>query len=272
MSYLSREASPLPEGLWEQIDSAVTQAARSILTGRRFLHLFGPLGVGVQTIAVDDADTVQESEKDGLITTEGRKFVQIPTVYSDFTLLAKDLESAKKSGFPPDLSKAAKAGQEIAVKEDKLIFFGSSALGYDGLLTAQGIKKIARKDWSVGENAFSDVASGLTYLTENGIYGTYALAVSPDLYLQLQRLQPGTGLLEADRLAKLVGGRLFLSPVLGKGKAVLVASDPQNVDLVIGQDIAAAYLEQKDLNHSFRVLETVLLRIKRKQAVVVFEA
>lgn len=67
-----------------------------------------------------------------------------------------------------------------------------------------------------------------------------------------------------------MGGRLYQSQVLGADQAVLVASDEKNMDLVIGQDMATAYLEQKDLNHSFRVLETVLPRIKQKQAVVVF--
>ncbi len=43
------------------------------------------------------------------------------------------------------------------------------------------------------------------------------------------------------------------------------------MDLVIGQDMAAAYLETKDLNHVFRIVETILLRIKNKNAVVVFE-
>ncbi|HBM74587.1 MAG TPA: bacteriocin, partial [Clostridiaceae bacterium] len=78
-------------------------------------------------------------------------------------------------------------------------------------------------------------------------------------------------LLEIDRVAKLVGGHIYQSPVLGNGKAVLIGSDEKNMDLVIGQDMAAAYLEQKELNHSLRVLETVLLRIKQKQAIVVFE-
>ena len=87
----------------------------------------------------------------------------------------------------------------------------------------------------------------------------------------MQRLQEGTGLLEIDRVSKLVDGNIFKTPVLGKGKAVLVCSDPRNMDLVIGQDISTGYLEQKDFNHSFRILETVLLRIKRKQAIVVFE-
>ena len=52
---------------------------------------------------------------------------------------------------------------------------------------------------------------------------------------------------------------------------MLVGSDEMNMDLAIGQDMAAAYLEQRDLNHCLRVLETVLLRIKRKEAIVVFE-
>ena len=271
MSYLSRESSSLPDELWGQIDAAVVKAARRVLVGRRFLHVFGPLGVGVEAVAADDADALEEVEKDGLITTSGRRFVQIPTAFADFTLLARDLESAGKSGFPADLSKAEKAAEACALKEDRLIFFGSKELGYDGLLTAPGAKKISKKDWSAGEEAFADIASGIACLTEQGFYGDYALAVSPDLYMQMQRLQPGTGLLEIDRVARLVDGHVYQARVLGQGKAVLAASDKKNMDLVIGQDMAAAYLEQKDLNHSFRVLETVLPRLKRKQAVVVFE-
>ncbi len=271
MSYLSREAAPLPEGLWEQIDAAVVKAARRVLVGRRFLHVFGPLGIGVEAVAVDDADAVQEVETDGLITTSGRKFMEIPAIFEDFTLLARDLESAEKSGLPIDFSKASKAAEACALKEDKLIFFGSKALGYDGLLTAPGAEKIAKKDWSTGENAFADIAAGISSLAQKGFYGTYTLVMSPDLYMQLQRLQPGTGLLEIDRVAKMLNGHVYPARALGQGKAVLAASDEENMDLVIGQDMATAYLEQKELNHSFRVLETILPRLKRKQAIVVFE-
>jgi uncharacterized linocin/CFP29 family protein len=43
------------------------------------------------------------------------------------------------------------------------------------------------------------------------------------------------------------------------------------MDLVIGQDMITAFLESVSLNHNFRILETLLLRIKRKDAIVVFE-
>lgn len=271
MDYLARETSPLEPGTWEQIDAAVVKAARNVLAGRRILQLFGPLGVGVESIHIDDAQEKDEVIEDGFITTKGRKLVEIPTIYEDFSLFAKDLASSEKSGYPLDLSKVLTAAQALALKEDRLIFFGSQKLGYDGLLTASGASKLKKKDWSIGENAFTDVAAAIETLVSSGVYGAYALVLSPNLYMQLQRLQPGTGLLEIDRVSKLLNGHVYKTPILGKDQAVLLCPQAENMDLVVGQDMAAAYLEQRELNHYFRVLETVLLRIKRRQAIVAFE-
>ncbi len=271
MSYLSRESAPIDEALWEQIDSTVVRTARSLLTGRKFLHIFGPLGIGTESITIDDSDTLDEVSEDGLILTKGRRYVELPILYNDFVLFSKDIERSKQFGYPIDLSKAATAAEASARKEDHFLFFGNKKLGYDGLLTAPGINKLKKSDWSAGENAFSDIASALELLSSKGIYGNYVLVVSPDVNTRLQRIQPGTGLLEIDRIRKMLNDNVYTSSVLGTDKAVLLCSDERNMDLVIGQDLAAAYLEQKDLNHSFRVLESILLRIKRKQAIVVFE-
>ncbi len=271
MDYLARESSPIDTAVWEQIDAAVVKAAQNVLTGRRILHLFGPLGIGVGSIHIDDADAKDELLDDGFITTQGRRLVEIPTIYEDFTIFAKEVAGSEKSGTPLDLSRAMAAAQACALKEDRLIFSGKQNLGYEGLLTVSGAGKLKKKDWAAGENAFSDVAAAIEMLVSKGVYGAYALVLSPNLFMQMQRLQPGTGLLEIDRVSKLLNGLVFKTPVLGKEQALLVCPQPENMDLVVGQDLAAAYLEQKDLNHSFRVLESVLLRIKRKQAIVVFE-
>lgn len=271
MSYLSREGAPISESLWEQIDNTIIDTARKTLVGRRFLHIFGPLGIGADSIKIDDTEALDEVYDDGFITTKGRKYVEIPMIYEDFTLLSRDLENSKKLGYPINLSKVAYAAESCARKEDRLIFLGNAKYGYEGLLTASGANKMKKSDWSTGENAFSDLVSALQLFTNLGIYGTYSLILSPDLYTQLQRIQPGTGILEIDRIRKLLNGNVFFSPILGTNKAALVCSDPRYMDLVIGQDLATAYLEQKDLNHCFRTLESILLRIKRKQAVTLFE-
>ena len=99
--------------------------------------------------------------------------------------------------------------------------------------------------------------------------GRYALVVSPDLFLDLQRLQPNTGLLEIDRIKKLIGDNVYMTSVMGPGKAVLVCAEPEYLDLAIGLDLSVGYLELAD-NHTFRIMETAALRVKDPAAIVVF--
>ena len=98
-----------------------------------------------------------------------------------------------------------------------------------------------------------------------------ALVLSPDLYAKLERIQPGTGRLELERVSGLLDGRVLRAYVLGTGKAILVAAEAQNMDLAVGLDLSVSYLELKDLNHSLRIVETALPRIKRADAIVVFD-
>ncbi|BDF57247.1 bacteriocin [Christensenellaceae bacterium] len=269
MDYLSRESAPFSEDLWEEIDKAVVDSARRILVGRRFLTIFGPLGAGAQNINIDSEKKAEEAN-DGIVQTVGRQYAEIPQVYDDFFMLWRDIEASEKSGYPVDITSAMTAAESLSRREDKLIFFGNQALGVSGLLNAPGANKIKRGDWATGENAFADIAKGISALDEKGYIGRYALILSHDLYLDLQRIQPGTGLMEIDRIGRMVDGRIFRAPVLGAGKAVLVCCEPQYMDLVIGIDMTTAYLELVDLNHHMRVLETVLPRIKRQDAIVVF--
>jgi len=115
------------------------------------------------------------------------------------------------------------------------------------------------------------VAAGLAQFRSKFLIGRYALVLSPDLYVQLQRLNPGMGIMEEERISKMLNGHLYNAPVLGSNKAVLVCAEPQYMDLAVGKDIETAYLESKDLNHVFRIVETVALRIKNKEAIIIFE-
>ena len=156
-------------------------------------------------------------------------------------------------------------------KEDQIIFNGNEQWGYEGIMTVQGRQIIEKKNWSEDENAFLDIAAGIEKLVQKGFYGPYTLVVSPDMHLKMQRIQPGTGKLELERIRELVGGKIYQTPVLGNNRAVLLEKGMQNMDLAIGQDLVTAYIGPEKLNHSFRILETVLLRIKRPESIVTFE-
>lgn len=270
MDFLARDSVSFSEDFWNKIDKAVVDTAKKNLIGRQFLNIYGPLGPSAISTQVDEI-TLSEEMGDGVVKTSGRHFIEIPQLYEDFTLLWRDIENSEKTGYPVDFSQVMLAAQKISKKEDSLIFFGNEFLGTEGLLNTNGIVKVERSDWLTGESAFMDVASGLSTFRSKGLIGSYSLIVSPDLFVQLQRIQPSLGILEADRISKMLHGNLFNAPILGKNKAVLVCSEPQYMDLVIGKDMETGYLETKDLNHVLRIIETLALRIKCKDAVIVFE-
>ena len=269
MDYLARESADLSVELWNRIDDAVIGTARKHLTCRRFLKLFGPLGPGATSVAVDGV-AKEEVLEDGIGRIVGRTRLELPMFYEDFTLLGRDLERADQTGIALDLAPAVAAAKKSARREDDLILNGNKALGIDGLLTVKGSSKIKKGDWAQGEHGFADVAAAVAQLAKTGYLGRYALVVSPDLYLDLQRLQPNTGMLEIDRVQKLIGDNVYMTSVMGPGKAVLVCAEPEYLDLAIGLDLSVGYLELADFNHTFRIMETAALRVKDPAAIVVF--
>ncbi len=270
MDYLSRNDAPISAELWKAIDSTVIENAKQHMVCRRFLNLYGPLGAGASYVAVESS-AKDEEYANNMARVTGRRLVELPQLYQDFNILWRDIAEADKTGYPIDLSAAAVAAQKSAKQEDELILFGNEELGVKGLMNAEGSFKVKRGDWSTGEDAFKDVAHGIAYFSSHSMLGRYALIVSPDLYLDLQRLQPNVGLLEIDRIKKLVSDRVYPAGPFGLGKAVLVCAEPQYMDLAIGMDLSVGYLGQAEFNHPFRITETIALRIKDPKAIVVFE-
>lgn len=270
MDYLSRGDAPFGDDLWARIDAAVVASAKDMLVGRRFLPLYGPLGPGAAAIKID-APGKEEQLQDGLGLFTGRQYAQLPQLYEDFWLYWRDVADAEREGVPVDISAARTAASNLALKEDEMVFYGVPALGVEGLANAKGAQSLKRGDWAKDENAFTDIAAGISALLAAGKVGRHTLVVSQDLYVQLQRIQPGTGLLESKRIEKLLDGRLFAATALKPKTALLLSAQSQYVDLAVGQDIATAYTEAVDLNHHLRVLETALPRVKDPSAIVLFK-
>ena len=269
--YLGRDASPLSEEFWKRLDEAVVETAKEILTARKFLPLYGPLGPGVQ-VAPTDSPVREERTENGFTFSPRRSFVEVPQLSEDLWLLWRDLEAAEREGQPVDLSPALIAAQALCRREDHMVFYGVKSLGVDGLLTVPGVNKLKRGDWGTGEGAFIDIVTGVSALQQRGRMNRHTLVVSPDLFVQLHHIQQGTGLMEIERVHQLLEGRIFQATVLQPGTALLLCAQPQYMDLLVGQDIRTAYTEQVELNHHLRILETALPRIKYPDAVVVYQS
>lgn len=270
MDYLMRDDAPFSTDQWTAIDSAVVNAAKDTLVGRRFLPLYGPLGPGAASTKID-APQKEEVFEDGFAFMQDRALFQLPQLYEDFWLYWRDIAAAERAAAPLDISAAKQAGQAIAQREDTMVFYGVDKLGVSGLANTKGANTQKRSDWASGEGAFSDVAAATATLLQKGRIGRHTLIVSMDLYVQLQRIQGNTGVLESDRVKKLVDGRLYYSTVLKPQTALVVCAQAQYMDIAVGQDIKTSYTEAVDLNHHLRVLETALVRVKSPDAIVVLK-
>jgi uncharacterized linocin/CFP29 family protein len=274
--YLQRDQAPFDGDQWAALDATVVRTAQSMLVGRRFISVVGPFGPGVEAMPLDVLRGSTGGHVDLLgnasngIGTEHRRFLPMPLLYEDFWVHWRDLEASRQLSAPLDLGVAAAAAAATAVAEDRLVFTGNVELELPGLFTVEGQQNVPMGDWATMGRAFADVVDGVRALTQAGFTGPYALATSPRLYANLNRIFDDTGVLELEQIEKLARRGVFPTAVLPEPGAVLVDSGAQNMDLAIGIDLTAAYLESSGLNHHLRVLESIVLRVRRPGAICVF--
>jgi len=224
--------------------------------GRKLLHLVGPLGWGVEVVPV----TGFSKEGASHVASEKANYIPLETIDAGFLLRMKDLAKANQTPFHLDLGAVATSAAELAGKEDELVLGGlvkSAAAGEMG-------------DWSQVNGPFTAIAKAQADLRAQGFDGPYALVVNFGTYARLASLMMH-GQRELKLVESLVEAGIFRSPAVDEGKALLVDPASWNADLVVGQDIATAFLGNEGLDLSFQILETIALRIKRAGCAVLLK-
>lgn len=277
-NFYNHEENPLTPEEWEKLNTTVVEEARRQLVGRRFIDVFGPLGPGVQAVAFDEfqgaspgeIDLVGEAET-ATVVADNRRFKPIPLIYKDFLLHWRDIEASRAHNHPLDVSTAAGAATFCARKEDELIFYGVEKLGFEGLMNATGRERVKLDPWDEAGSGFRNILRAVEKLLSGHHYGPYALVLSPDRFAELHRIYEKTGTFEIDSIRKLVTDGVYQSSVLRPDSAVVVATGRGNLDLAVALDLCVAYLGSERMNHPFRVLEAVALRIKHPDAICTLE-
>jgi len=265
-SILMRGSSPLTPEQWQLIDSTVSQVAQRILVGRRILDLYGPLGFGAYTVPLYTYPGGGESP----VRAKMMRHLPMATLMQEFIITVKDLE-LMNSGQPFDIAPIAAAATQAALAEDRLLLYGDPEEGTAGLLNAEGRTILPLGDWTEEGVALTDVGKSIAALIGENFYGSYAVILHPMRFAQVQRVVGKRGLMEIDMLEKQATGGIFVSPIMPLDKVLVVTTQPQYLDLAVGLDLAAGYIETVDLEHRFRLMETLALRVKQAGAICALE-
>jgi uncharacterized linocin/CFP29 family protein len=263
MDTLNRGQAPFPASIWQAIDAAAASAARDRLTGRRFLDLEGPFGVGLTTIEVGNDDYCRQPGPDEAGQVMGRA-ISLPMIRKSFRLSIRRVAAHVDNGQALDLSPAQQAAEAVADREEELIYRGQPAFGLAGLLTMEGRQQVPGGDWTAPDRALQDVLAAATRLDESGYRGPYALALAPALYNNLFRLYPGSDVMGLEHLRRLCTAGIYKAAIEG---GLLV--DTRVGVLILGQDVNAGYSSQDGVHYHLYISESIVLRIDEPKAICV---
>ncbi|MBK5969124.1 MULTISPECIES: family 1 encapsulin nanocompartment shell protein [Thiorhodovibrio] len=266
MSDLNRNAAGLPESVWERIDASALEAASEVLTGRRFLDLDGPYGIGLTSLEIGPEARVDADDDVDLAATIGSRALPVPMVQRAFHLSRRRVEGHLGLGLPLDLRAAEDAAEAVARREEHIIYQGVPELGLEGLLTAKGRASANCGDWVQVEQAIDDVLGAVNQLDANGFGGPYALALSPARYNALFRRYQGSDMLQVDHLRRLCEAGVYKAAING---AVLV--DPRVGELKLGQDLRVGFAASDGIHLQLFISESLVFLLDDPQAICTLE-
>lgn len=261
MNYLNRQNASFSNDIWERIDEAAVGAAREVLTGRRFLEVDGPYGVGLTAIEVGEEGYCRQPAPDEAGAVLSRASA-IPMLRKSFGLSVRRIEGYESMGQPLDLRAVEDAAEAVARREEEFIYYGQPDFGLEGLLTAKGRNEVKCEDWSKIEQALENVLSAVNHLDDNGFHGPYALALSPTWYNLLFRRYEGTDMLQLEHLKRLCEVGVFKAEIEG---AVLV--DVRVGRIVVGQDLMTGYSSNDGIHHQMFASESLALQVEEPGAI-----
>ena len=242
------------EDEWNFLREAFVKAAEAYRRLRKHLPLYKP-GRGVEAVVVE-----RISVEEGVIKPRDRSLVPLQEVSVKFMVSQQSLDHARRRGEKPDIPSALFAASRLAQLEDELLL--------KGLLECGEAEKTSMSSWEKGGAAVDEVSKAVGVLVSKGIPGPYVLLVSPDRYARLVAVHERTGVMELTRLKQIVG-EVVAVPQLPGDKALLLSANPAMMDVAIGADTVVDYIGPEDSMHLFRAWETLALRIKNPEAIIV---
>jgi len=263
MDILKRDLAPISDAAWKEIDEMARETLAANLSGRKFLDVSGPHGIGYTSVDLGRLALSKDKKKDEV--RYGVYMVQ-PLVESriGFSLKTWELDNIERGALDIDLTPVVTAAKKMAAFEETAIFKGFKPGMITGIQDAVDSDKIPLK--LENEAIVDAVSEAKTRLLAEGVRGASNLIVNSELWKFMGRPTPGGSL--KTLVEKQIEGKVIYSGFVDT--AILASDRGGDFELTLGQDFSIGYHHHDSEEVHLFFSESFSFRVITPEALVCF--
>jgi uncharacterized linocin/CFP29 family protein len=263
MEWLRRNAAPLSEKVWKEVDNIAGSMFKQAVVARRIVDFDGPRGwnhVATQLGTFKPAKTPRSSGKVRFLVPD---VMLLTELRADFAIPWADIDIFERVGPTLESKSIEDAAREMALAEDALLFYGSST--NPGLLSSHDTPRVALSDWSQQGRLVVDLLTAVEKLDTLGIKGPYEAVLSPHHYYSYLRQTGEGGVYPAAKQLGIVIAKVYNSPAI-EG-AALFSTRGGDFLITVGGDFTIGYRAHDETAVHLFCVETVAAQVLTPEAV-----
>ncbi|MFC0315631.1 family 1 encapsulin nanocompartment shell protein [Gordonia phosphorivorans] len=235
MNNLHRELAPISDAAWAEIEEEAGRSFKRNSAGRRLVDVTGPLGLDVDAVTRGRRAKI-DSPADG-VEAYLRQAQPLVEVKVPFTVSREAIDNVDRGAPDADWDSVVRAASELARTEDKAIFEGFAAADITGMIQAAAGESLGLPESVVD---FPEaISAAINRLRLNSVDGPYSLALSADLYAEVNETVNDGYPVRQHLQRILTDGDIIWAPAITG--AVLISTRGGDFELTIGQDVSIGY-------------------------------
>ncbi|GAA3949658.1 family 1 encapsulin nanocompartment shell protein [Gordonia caeni] len=235
MNNLHRELAPISSAAWAEIEEEASRSFKRNSAGRRLVDVKGPLGLDVDSVTLGRRAKI-DSPADG-IQAYIRQAQPLVEFKVPFSVSREAVDNVDRGAPDSDWDPVVRAASELARAEDKAIFEGFASAGITGMT-----ESAKQEALTLPENVVDypeAISAAINRLRLNSVDGPYSLALSADLYAEVNETVNDGYPVRQHVMRILTDGDIIWAPAISG--AVLVSTRGGDFELSIGQDVSIGY-------------------------------
>jgi uncharacterized linocin/CFP29 family protein len=264
MDFLRQSLAPITDKAWEFINEEAKETLTATLTGREFVDVEGPKGIGFASVPLGQLDVPKNQEK-GKVHYGVHKVMPLIELRMPFELDIWELDNVVRGNEAINVDNLIDAAKQIAKFEEDVIYKGFKPAHIKGLIESSEHRKFQLE--GNYEKLCDILSQAIIAFKQEGIEGEFNLVVGNELYQYINSYNKGYPTKKL--VESIINGNIILSESIEGG--LLVARRGGDFRLTLGQDMSIGYETHDTKKVQLYFTESFTFQVLDPAAVIVLQ-